>query len=661
MDRQSSRGTVGTGGTVASEPVQRPRKKASRRNDDATLALLRAAIESLEEAFLLCDTQDRVVLFNRRFGALADGVVVAGQTYEHLLRAMVGHGCYPEAAGQEARWIETRLATRAGGGGSVEMRAADRWYLFKEHRAPDGAITTIGVDISARKEAETGIAASEARFRAIFEQASVGIGVRTLDGRWLQANRKLCEILGYTLTELLATSSGELTPIGERAEAVDLNRRMARGEIVSYVREKRYVRKDGALVWVNLSVRAVPDSDGDPGHVLSIIEDISSRKAAEIQARLADERLRAGLENLKELIVLTDADDRIVLANRSFVEMNAPVAEYVARGRHYSDHLRAGIELGLFPDAAGHAEAWLAERMAMRHRPRGPIERRRQDGRWLLVEDQPLPDGGVISFGLEITARKNAEEALLASNADLERRVNERTAALETAYRELEAFSYSVSHDLRAPLRAISGFSSLLREEEGDRLSAAGLRHLDTIDESARRMGRLTDSLLALARTSRHKLSYGRIDMTAIARSVVDELRVEYPSAEVTVAILPTAHGDETLVRQIYANLIGNALKYSVKAACPLVEVGAERDGGATTYFVRDNGAGFDMTYVERLFRPFERLHNEAEFKGAGIGLALTHLIVERHGGRIRAEGAPGAGAIFRFTLGRPPATAATR
>ena len=655
MDRQSS------AGTVASEPERRPRKPASRRNDDATLALLRAAIESLEEAFLLCDAQDRVVLFNRRFGALADGVVAAGQPYEHLLRAMVGHGCYPEAAGQEARWIETRLVARAGGGGTVEMRAADRWYLFKEHRAPDGAITTIGVDISARKEAETTIAASEARFRAIFEQAAIGIGVRTLDGHWMQANQKLCDILGYSLTELLATSSVELTPIDERARAVDFNQRMARGEIVSYGREKRYVRKDGTTVWVDLSVRVMPDAEGKPGNVISIIQDISARKAAEIQARLADERLRAGLENLKELIVLTDADDRIVLANHSFVEMNAPVAEYVARGRHYSDHLRAGIALGLFPDAAGHEEAWLAERMAMRHRPRGPIERRRQDGRWLLVEDQPLPDGGVISFGLEITARKCAEEALLGANVELERRVAERTAALEAAYRELEAFSYSVSHDLRAPLRAISGFSSLLREEEGDRLSAAGLQHLGTIDESARRMGRLTDSLLALARTSRHKLSYGQIDMTAIARSVVDEQRAEYPAAEVRVAQLPPAQGDETLVRQVYANLIGNALKYSVKAAHPVVEVGAERAGGATTYFVRDNGVGFDMAYVERLFRPFERLHSEAEFKGAGIGLALTHLIVERHGGRIRAEGAPGAGATFRFTLGGSSATAATR
>ena len=490
-----------------------------------------------------------------------------------------------------------------------------------------------------------------------------------------------------------------------------------------------------------------------------------------------EERLRGALEHLGEMICLTDADDRIVLANQRFVEFNARVAEHTAPGCFYSEHLRAGIALGLFPDATGLEEEWLAERLAVRGSRVGPVERRRQDGRWLMVDDQVLPDGGIISYGIEITARKRAEEALAASearlrslvnlsndvfwetdadhrfvaqefsnrsaisraqselgmtrwevphsapdaegwlrhraqldahevfrdfelarplpeggdrhvqvsgeplfdaggafrgyrgvardisarkraeqalrqlNAELESRVADRTIALETAYRELESFSYSVSHDLRAPLRAIAGFSSILREDEGDKLSAQGRRHLDKIEASAGRMGRLTDALLSLARRSRQKLSHGALDMTAIATQVIESLAPDYPQARFDLRSLPAAAGDETLVTQIFVNLIGNALKYAVGADPPVIEIGARRDGPDTVYHVRDNGAGFDMTYVEKLFRPFERLHPESEFKGAGIGLALTRMIVERHGGRIWAEGVEGSGAVFHWTL----------
>jgi PAS domain S-box-containing protein len=631
-----------------------------------------------------------------------------------------------------------------------------------------------------QSSAEELLARSEARFRGVFEQAAVGMAVRTLDGRWLQVNRKLCEILGYEREELLEISSTTLTPPEDRQRAVDYNRRVAAGEIDAYQREKRYLRKDGTAVWVELNLSVVRDGDGRPDHVISIIVDISERKAAQTQAHAAEERLRAGLENLGEMIVLTDADDNMVIANGRFLEFNRTVADFARPGCHYSDHLRAGIALGMFPDATGRAEAWLAERMAVRRARVGPVERRRQDGRWLMVDDQPLPDGGVVSFGLEITERKAAESALLASeerfrslvgltndvfwetdsahrfvwqeyshfpstrvppaneigktrwempytrpdedgwrrhradlehhrvfrdfivarplpeggerfiqvsgepqfddqgnftgyrgvgkdiseqviaedalrtlNADLERRVSERTRALETAYRELEAFSYSVSHDLRAPLRAIAGFATLLREDEGAHLTAEGLRLLGVIDQSAQQMGRLTDALLALAQTSRKTLDHVQVDMETLVREVVQGFLPEYPSIHVAVGNMPAAHGDATLLRQVFVNLIGNALKYSSRAVAPCVEVGVEAYGTVpAVYFVRDNGIGFDMAYVERLFRPFERLHADRDFRGAGIGLALANLIVQRHGGRIWAEGVPGKGAVFRFTLG---------
>jgi hypothetical protein len=261
----------------------------------------------------------------------------------------------------------------------------------------------------------------------------------------------------------------------------------------------------------------------------------------------------------------------------------------------------------------------------------------------------------VVSIVADISEVRAASARIAQMNAELEERVTQRTAELKTAYQELESFSYSVSHDLRAPLRAISGFASILKLEEGERLSEEGRRYVATIDQNARRMGRLIDALLALVRTSRQPLAPASIDVASLARTVCDELSGEYPATRVTFGALPAAHGDEALVRQVFANLVGNALKYSSRNARPAMEIGSEGDPRSPIYFVRDNGVGFDMTYANKLFRPFERLHSEIEFQGTGIGLALTHLIVQRHGGRIWAESAPGKGAIFRFSLAPHP------
>jgi signal transduction histidine kinase len=234
---------------------------------------------------------------------------------------------------------------------------------------------------------------------------------------------------------------------------------------------------------------------------------------------------------------------------------------------------------------------------------------------------------------------------------DLEARVRARTGELEAANQELDAFSYSVSHDLRAPARAVDGYARILEEDYGARLDDEGRRLLGVVRGEAGRMGELIDDLLALSRTGRQAMHSARVDMNGLVREVLGELRGEFPAAQVALAPLPPATGDRVLLRQVWANLIGNALKYSSRSPAPRVEVGAREDGAETEYWVRDNGAGFDPRYAGKLFAVFQRLHDADEFPGTGVGLAIVQRVVTRHGGRVAAEGKPGEGARFCFTL----------
>lgn len=253
----------------------------------------------------------------------------------------------------------------------------------------------------------------------------------------------------------------------------------------------------------------------------------------------------------------------------------------------------------------------------------------------------------------EVTERARSEVEVIRLNAELEGRVRQRTAQLEAANHELEAFGYSVSHDLRAPLRAIDGFSQALIEDLPDIIPEEGRRYLDRIRSSTQRMGQLIEDLLNLSRVSRGSLVHQPVDMSEIARQVASDLqqREEKRVVKVTVSDGMDTHGDARLLRALLENLIGNAWKFTSRTEDAQIDIGALHDGEATTYFVRDNGAGFDMAYADKLFGAFQRLHSANEFPGTGIGLATVQRIVNRHGGRIWAEAKIGEGATFFFTL----------
>jgi signal transduction histidine kinase len=259
-------------------------------------------------------------------------------------------------------------------------------------------------------------------------------------------------------------------------------------------------------------------------------------------------------------------------------------------------------------------------------------------------------------MGYRIAAQRRVNALTVQQNAELERRVSERTAQLEATNKELEGFSYSVSHDLRAPLRAIEGFSGILVEDYGERLGDEGRRQLHVVIQNCRRMTQLIDDLLGFSRLGRQPLTRTRIDMAALAQEALRELQTGSSADGVTIGALPAVAGDRTLLRQVWINLLANAIKFTARKGSPRIVVGGDIKNGESVYYVKDNGAGFDMAYHEKLFGVFQRLHSDEEYPGTGVGLAIVHRIITRHGGRVWAEGKVGEGATFYFAFPAEPA-----
>ena len=275
----------------------------------------------------------------------------------------------------------------------------------------------------------------------------------------------------------------------------------------------------------------------------------------------------------------------------------------------------------------------------------------------------PIESAGYVNlYALDITDRRKAERELRRAHDELEIRVKGRTmklahlnTELAAANKELEAFAYSVSHDLRAPLRSIDGFSQALLEDYADKLDEQGEGYLQRVRAASQRMGHLIDDLLNLSRVTRREMKLESVNLSILAREITEEVAQTQPDREVEFIITEDlmAQGDISLLRIALENLLGNAWKFTGNQPDTVIEFGATQYEGQLTYYIRDNGVGFDMTYMDKLFSPFQRLHTVAEFPGTGIGLATVQRIIHRHGGKIWAEGETGKGATFYFTLSK--------
>ncbi len=504
--------------------------------------------------------------------------------------------------------------------------------------------------------------------RAFLDNSSEGLGIVDAKGHPLYMNTRVRHILGIGFMDaspedwserygVFYADSETLCP----SEELPLYRALHGEEAPQ---KELFVRNAVIAEGRHFLCRAWPvrDNQGQLLGAILILRDTEVERRAEAERRRTEQRFQRIVEAAQEGLWTIDAESRTTYVNRHAAEMLGYTPEEML-GRHIFE----------FVDKEDREQALGVVERQQRQGMNSLLDDFRlvrKDGTfiWTKISACPVQDegngqyAGSLAIVVDITRRREAEDQVRQLNAQLERRIAERTAQLEFSNRELEAFAYSVAHDLRAPLRSISNFSLALVEDCADTLDATGRDYLQRIRASSQRMAELIDGILALSRVNRAELVETDVHLSELARSISEQLQRWKPERTVNFQVQDglVDRGDSQLLRLVLENLMGNAWKFTREKPVAEIEFGVLPDtGGGRVYFVRDNGAGFDMEYQKKLFGVFQRLHTQQEFEGHGVGLATVQRIIRRHGGRVWGEGRVGQGATFYFTLHEPAGTAA--
>ncbi len=600
----------------------------------------------------------------------------------------------------------TRLEPWRWEGRVVKQSGETEWiqWIAQPERLDCGDVIWHGVAINIsdasselrlRKQVEEQLKISQERYALAVSAGNVGVWDWNLETNEIYLDFILKAMLGYSDYDI-ANNPDDWYALVYKDDVLKMRTELAehlQGHTANYESEYRMVHRNGEIRWFLARGNAIWDVDNKPYRITGTSTDITQRKLIEIALQESDHLTKAIFNNIPDMAWLKDPESKFIAVNECLVKsVNATSLEELI-GK--TDFDIAPLEL---------AEKYRADdleviRTKTRKRFEEPFVKASGETIWIETIKTPIynQDGeiiGIAGIARDLTERKQAELALKKANdeleirvekrtvelaksnatltqeierrmqaeleirhlnAELEQRVIERTKQLEAANQELESFSYSVSHDLRSPLRSIDGFSQALLEDYEDQLDEFGKDYLQRVRSAAQRMGELIDDLLEFSRISRGEIKQEQVDLSVIATEIATYLQQNHSDRQVEFIIHPEifATGDGRLLRVVLENLLGNAWKYTSKHPHAQIEFGAcvKNNSAQLTYFVRDDGAGFDMAYVDKLFGVFQRLHGMQEFEGTGIGLATVQRIIHRHGGQVWAEGAIEQGATFYFTI----------